>query len=543
MRIFNTAGPVNPKNHYYVPHRLDEALFLQLIAEQKYFILHAPRQSGKTTAIRMFAQQLNTTNQYKALYVNIEPAQAARGDVKHGMEIILNRLRGAAELLLGSDDPFFVYIEKALDRVSGGSLQEVLEKWSRASDKPIILLIDEIDSLVGDTLISVLRQLRAGYNERPDNFPQSVCLIGVRDVRDYRVWSESENSMVLGGSAFNIKAESLILSNFSLDQVRMLYNQHSYETGQQFADEAIEYAFYLTQGQPWLVNALAYQACFRDVIDRSQPITKDVIERAKDVLILRRDTHIDQLVHKLDEPRVRRIMDAIIMGEDAPQDLPIDDIQYVIDLGLISKNNQRLDIANPIYREIIPRELSYPTQLSITQQTLWYQKPDGSLDMHKMLEAFTQFYRENSDIWLEKFAYKESGPHLLLMAFLQRVINGLSSEALAKEDGGKIHREYALGRKRLDLLILWPAVANASFDKLRTIGDKVHQRIVIELKVDRGLETIPKGLVQTAEYMDINNATEGHLVVFDRSISKSWVEKVFVQQHVVGRDTITVWGM
>lgn len=516
MRTFAIAGPVNPKDHYYVPHRLDETLFLQLIEEKKYFILHAPRQSGKTTAIYMFAQQLNTAHNYKALYINVEPAQVARSNVKEGMEIILNRLRGAGKLLFDNNDPFFTYIEKALERVSGGSLQEVLQNWSGSCQLPIVLFIDEIDSLVGDTLISVLRQLRAGYINRPNNFPQSICLIGVRDVRDYRIWSESEHDMVLGGSAFNIKAESLVLHNFTLDQVRMLYNQHSHETGQKFTDEAVKYAFYLTNGQPWLVNALAYQACFRDVTDRSQLITKEVIERAKNTLILRRDTHIDQLVHKLKEPRVRRIIDSIIMGEDAPQDFPIDDIQYVIDLGLVTKYNQRLDIANPIYKEIIPRELSYSTQLSITQQALWYQNNDGSLNMHKLLEAFTQFYRENSAIWLEKFDYKESGPHLLLMAFLQRVING----------GGKIHREYALGRKRVDLLIFW--------------GE---QRIVIELKVKRGQKTIDEGLIQTAEYMDTNNATEGHLIVFDREANKSWNEKIFVQEHKVGKDIITVWGI
>jgi hypothetical protein len=535
MRIFNTAGPVDPNKHYYVPHRLDEAVFLELIDQEKYFILHAPRQSGKTTAIRMFVQQLNATHKYQALYVNVEPAQAARGNVKHGMEIILNRLRGAAELLLNSDDPFFIYIEKALDRVSGGSLQEVLEKWSRVSDKPIVLFIDEIDSLVGDTLISVLRQLRAGYNERPDNFPQSVCLIGVRDVRDYRIWSESENNMVLGGSAFNIKAESLVLSSFSLEQIRDLYGQHAQETGQKFTDEAIEYAYYLTQGQPWLVNALAYQACFRDIIDHSKSITKDIIESAKEALIKRRDTHIDVLVDRLQESRVSKIIDSIIMGQDAPENFPLDDIQYVIDLGLVAQHGQRLVIANPIYQEIIPRELSYPTQLSITQQLSWYQNSDGSLNMRKLLEAFAQFYRENSDVWLEKFNYKESGPHLLLMAFLQRVING----------GGKIHREYALGRKRVDLLLEWfinPISANVTIGSHKKKNNEI-QRIVIELKIKRGEKTITEGLEQTAAYMDLNNATEGHLVIFDRTVGKPWDEKIFVQSHVVGKYTIIVWGM
>jgi hypothetical protein len=120
------------------------------------------------------------------------------------------------------------------------------------------------------------------------------------------------------------------------------------------------------------------------------------------VLILRGDTHIDQLVHKLQEPRVRKIIDPIIMGQDVAEKFSIDDLQYVRDLGLIAQKDMR--IANPIYQEIIPRELSYTTQLSITQKLAWYQNEDGSLNMHKMLESFTQFYRESSEIWLERFA-------------------------------------------------------------------------------------------------------------------------------------------
>lgn len=521
MRFFNTAGPIDPKDHYYIPHRLNEAAVMQLIKEKKYFILHAPRQSGKTTAIIMFVNELNLKGDYKALYINVEPAQIARGNVEKGMEIILRQLRGRAKIICADNDPILASIEKELENPSGGSLKDILQTWSSQSDKPIILFIDEIDSLVGDTLISVLRQLRAGYTDRPNNFPQSICLFGVRDVRDYRIWSDKEHSMVLGGSAFNIKAESLTLSNFSLAQVRDLYEQHTHDTGQQFTDDAIEYAYYLTQGQPWLVNALGYQACFRDVTDRSQPITKKVIERAKETLILRRDTHIDQLVHKLEEPRVYNIIDTIISGTGEGANLPPDDLQYVRDLGLISQKG--IAIANPIYQEVIPRALTYTKQEGIKQELSWYQNTDKSLNMDKLLEAFTQFYRENSEIWLEKFAYKEAGPHLLLMAFLQRIING----------GGKIHREYALGRKRVDLLIKYPA----------TQETQKQQRIVIELKIKRGAKTMEEGLEQTAQYMDANNATEGHLVIFDRSENISWDKKIFTQTHTVGKDTITVWGM
>ncbi len=516
MKFFNTAGPVNPEEHYFIPHRFNESEVRQLIEQKKYFILHAPRQSGKTTGMLQFVKQLNEEGKFKALYVNVEPAQTARGNVKDGMEIILETLRGAASSYLDKTDLFLAVIDQEQKKITGMSLHMVLRGWSRVSESPIILFIDEIDSLVGDTLISVLRQIRSGYTNRsetPRGFPQSVCLVGVRDVRDYRIWSEQESNMVLGGSAFNIKAESLTLADFSQEQVRDLYEQHTCETGQKFTDEAIEHAFHLTQGQPWLVNALAYQACFRDVTDRSMPVTKEVIERSKETLILRRDTHLDVLIDRLQEPRVRNIVDAVISG-GGESDFKSDDLSYIRDLGLIKRKG--FEIANPIYQEVIPRELVYARQESISQQISWYIDKQGNLDMHKLLEAFAQFYRENSDVWLEKFAYKESGPHLLLMAFLQRIING----------GGKIHREYALGRGRVDLLIEYQ-----------------QQRIVLEMKIRRGDKTLTDGLKQIAAYMDTSNASEGHLVIFDRDQSNPWDKRIYQRTEQAGQYTIIVWGM
>ncbi len=518
MKFFNTAGPVNPKDHYYVPHRFNEPEIRQLIEQKKYFILHAPRQSGKTTGLIQLVKMLNNEKQYKTLYVNFESGQSARSRVIEGMSSLLKALKIAISNTFGQEDPGYQFLAKDehSQRITGNSLNEFLGYWASNSNKPIVIFIDEIDSLIGDTLIAVLRQLRAGYSDRPTNFPQSICLVGVRDVRDYRIYSDETQSTVLGGSAFNIKAESLTLAGFTPEQVKNLYKQHTTETGQQFTDEAIDYAFDQTQGQPWLVNALAYQACFKDVIDRAQPITKETLERAKETLIKRRDTHIDVLVDRLSEPRVRRIIEPIIMGDSIVENLPTDDIQYAIDLGLVVRREKTLDIANPIYREVFPRELTASTQDYLTQKTAWYIRPDGSLDMEKLLTGFSEFFRENSEFWLERFDYKEAGPHLLLMAFLQRIING----------GGSIQREYALGRRRVDLLILWQ-----------------QQRIVVELKIWRGPNSIAEGLVQTADYMDKNGSTEGHLVVFDRRTDKSWDEKIYHQQKTVNHKTIELWGM
>jgi hypothetical protein len=520
MKFFNTAGPVKSEKHYLLPplSRLNEQEVRMLIEQEKYFVLHAPRQTGKTSTMLELAKVLNKEGKYHALYINVEVAQAARGDYEKALPMIARELSTRRREQLPSQkefDQLFEDVKK--DTPVGNLLNELLSRWCAILDKPLVLFIDEIDSLVGDSLISVLRQIRSGYTHRPRFFPQSVCLFGVRDVRDYRIWSEEQGSMVLGGSAFNIKAESLKMGEFTEEQVRDLYLQHTTETGQKFDDDAIEYAFEQTQGQPWLVNALAYQACFKDCTDRSKPITKKIMQEAKEILILRRDTHLDVLIDRLQEPRIRNIVDAIISGDATDLNVPIDDLQYVRDLGLLKQ--KRYEIANPIYQEVIPRELVYTKQEAILQEQLWYLKEDGTIDMHKMLESWTEFFRENSEIWLGKFSYKESGPHLLMMAFLQRIING----------GGDIHREYALGRKRVDLLLTWPKEGK--------------QKVVVELKLNYGPKAYADGLRQTKEYMDVSSATEGHLIIFDRKSEKSWDEKIYQKDEVVDDTTIHVWGM
>src|SRR6056297_4126582 len=194
------------------------------------------------------------------------------------------------------------------------ALKTALKDWCQKSDKPLILLIDEIDALIGDTLISVLRQLRSGYDKRPNAFPQSIILCGVRDVRDYRIFSDKDQQIITGGSAFNIKAESLTVGDFTESEIRTLYEEHTKETGQRFEEAVFKLAWDYTRGQPWLVNALAYEACFRNEKgqDRSKTITTQMFEAAKAELVIRRDTHIDQLTDKLKEDRVRRIIEPML---------------------------------------------------------------------------------------------------------------------------------------------------------------------------------------------------------------------------------------
>ena len=296
---FCIAGPIVPSRNYFVEHRLDQNEMQTLIDDAAYFVLHAPRQSGKTTAIEEVIGTVNKEGKYLALYINIEPAQAARDTIEKALIVIVN------QLALEISDRFPEYDALALNLrqmteqcqiISLTFLLDALELVCRSIKKPVVLFIDEIDSLIGDSLLSVLRQIRAGFKKRPKSFPQSICLVGLRDVRDYIVWSKEHGQYVSTSCPFNIKTISLRLANFSQDDLRALYLQHTAATGQQFTEEALECAFFLTQGQPWLVNALAQEACFALVLDRTRPITKEVIEQAKDILIARRDTHIDSLL-------------------------------------------------------------------------------------------------------------------------------------------------------------------------------------------------------------------------------------------------------
>jgi hypothetical protein len=530
LRYFNTAGPVRCEDHYCLPPlgRFDLDEILMLIAQQKYFVLHAPRQTGKTSSLLALADHLNRGNDYRCLYFNVEVGQAAREDVQRGMQAILNEMASWARTVLGDSYVKSIWPDVLKQAGENAALGEVMTLWAEHSSKPLVLLIDEIDALVGDTLISVLRQLRAGYPRRPAYFPQSIILCGVRDVRDYRLHGRGKE-VITGGSAFNVKAKSLRLGNFSQREVETLYRQHTEETGQHFED-ALELAWELTRGQPWLVNALAYEVCFEMEAgrDRSTPITAEMMIEAKERLIQRRETHLDQLTDKLRENRVRSVIEPLLTGQTQPEQLPIDDVEYARDLGLIRIDGQ-LHIANRIYQEVIPRALTYTTQLTISQQTADYVAPDGRLDVNRLLSKFQQFFRQHSEHWLARFQYKKAGPQLLMQAFLQRIVN----------HGGRVEREYGLGRMRTDLLVVWP------------YGEDQVQRVVIELKILYGsLErTIEDGLEQTWKYMDRCGADEGHLVIFDRDPGKAWESKIFRREENfqpearLNLQPITVWGV
>lgn len=523
MRKFNTSGPIVPSKHYNIPplDRIDLDSVRSLIHDEKYFSLHAPRQTGKTSTLLALRDRLNSGAEgpYRCVYVNFESAEVAGEDVGRAMRTILGRLATFARLAL--DDDFVENIRQEVLESFGpdGALEEVLVRWASADARPLVLFIDEIDALVGETLLSVLRQLRSSYPLRPANFPQSVILCGVRDLRNLRIQAGSRASNIVGDGAFNISARSFHMGDFTRHEVQLLLEQHTAERGQEFLSEAIDCVWIQTQGQPWLVNALCERACFENYASNGQAVTADDILAAQEQLIVDRVVHLDQLAHKLREDRVRRVIEPLLTGTDAPM-FTDQDLEYVRDLGLIARDDPPR-ISNPIYTEVVPRQLTHAVQAGLPIQAAWYVDADGGLVLSKLLEDFGDFFRQHSEHWEQRFFNYEAGPQLLLQAYLQKVINS----------GGDVVREYGLGRGRTDLLITWPR------------GSR-HRRFVVECKVlRRGLEsTIREGVEQTAGYVDRSGAQEGHLVVFDGGQGR-WKDKLFRRREFAGDTAIEVWGM
>ena len=516
MRFFNTTGPVVAEDHYLVPplDRVGVKEFRALVRRKQYFVLHAPRQSGKTSVL-LAARDLLNAEGYLCVYVSFEGARSL-ADFLGAARAVLGQIASSAG---EAGDEFFDREWPAVLAKYGPetAVGEMLSRWAATAPKPLVLLIDEIDGLAKGPLLSVLAQIRTGYVRRPHRFPHSIVLCGLRDVRDYRL----DPSV----SPFNIVAKSLRLGDFTRQQVALLLRQHTEETGQGFSEEAVEKTWVHTQGQPWLVNALAVAACSdgEAARDRSQEIGAGDIDAAREQIVVGRGTHLDQLAHRLREGRVRRVIEPILIGGREP-DFTARDLEYVRDLGLIALS-EPLRIANPICAEVIPRELTTAAQTALTEDPAWYVREDGSLDLPKLVRAFQVFFREHSEHWSKRFDYQEAWPQLLLQAFLQRVVNS----------GGRIEREYGLGRGRIDLLVVWSA-------------DSGESRFVVECKLRRdrdGLEAVVRlGLEQTAAYIDRCGAEEGHLVIFDRDPQRAWGEKLFHRRPLPdAAPPVHVWGM
>jgi len=519
-RIFNVAGPCIPGKHYMLKAQSRCHELMALIDGEQFFVLHAARQTGKTTLLNNLEQELNAGDQYYALYCSLESVQPFP-DPEKGIPAAVEAIRGMLEYhpQLGT---VTIDYDALLKRSPASMVRLLFAELCGKIDKPLVVLFDEADCLSNGTLISFLRQLRDGYvNRIRTPFIHSLSLVGMRNIRDYKATLREDAETLGSASPFNIVKTALTLRNFTRDEIAELYGQHTADTGQRFSDSVPDRVHYWTEGQPWLVNAIACemveQICRRDTtID----ITEAMVDQAAQTIVMRRDTHIDSLLERLKESRVRRVIEPVILGDGEDVRRLFDDYEFVHDLGLIKEEGGLVKPANPMYAEVIGRVLSYDAQQNMLAGEIGRDAPrylgaDGRFDMRAMLSEFQEFWRENSESWRDRFDYREAAPHLILMGFLQRVLNG----------GGRVVREMAAGSGRLDLCVEYE-----------------NERYPLELKIRRGNKTIPDGLHQLGRYLDTFGEPEGWLIVFDQRQDLSRDDKISWTTETVDTKTIHIIG-
>jgi hypothetical protein len=483
--------------------RLVDSQLHRYIKDKLYWVLHAPRQTGKTTFLQSWAREINAGEEAVACYVSVERCDRV-SEAEKAMPAICDAIRKYA-----GDEGLPVPVCDDYSHFS--MLDNILRNWSElVAPKPLIVLFDEVDVLVDETMVSFLRQLRGGFATRGiGKFPISIALVGMRDLKDYIIKAK-DGKPVNPGSPFNIKEDSAMLSNFTGDDIIKLFAQRTQETGQSITPEALDYVYEQSGGQPWIVNSLFKRATLRILDDEStETVTLKHVRQARGQMIEARETHLDSLGERLRDPRVKSVIQTIITGSSNPLGRTDPDVALTLDLGLVKwSSDAGFTIANPVYEEILTRHISSEYHDSFPPPSTWqWQKPDGELDMDRLLHEFQKFWRRHSEIWEEKADYTEAFPHLLLMAFLQRVTNG----------GGDIDREFAAGRGRMDLAVRYAGKC-----------------YIIEVKIiyyyDTPAAVREEGLEQVQKYRDTTDAlAPAYLVIFDRrpkAKELSWDEKI-----------------
>ncbi len=481
-RRFNTAGPSDPARHYMIPplRRLGEAE--ELIDNGAYFTVHAPRQSGKTTTFLSLARALTEQGRYTAAHLSMITASAFGDDLCAAEDAILTDWCAAAEWQLPEElrPPVFPMVPP------GQAIAAALKAWAEASPRPLVLFIDEIDSIHAPLFTSILAQLKSHHPARPAHFPWSIALIGMRELRGTLTLAKGERVDV--AALFNIHEASLSLPDFSIDEVRALYEQHTEDTGQGFEPSLIEAVHQLSAGEPWIVNALARQMTDEQVKDRALPISLAELDKAREALFARRDSHLDNLMERLSDARVQKVIEPLLTG-DLPVDLIEEERAFVLDIGLVRRaKTGRLEIANPFYAQMLVRRLTQPIDDALVEIV---PVADGKIEPMRLLESFIELLRQHGEELLAAAPYPRAAHHLLLLAFLAR--QGSS--------GAAIQIDCAMGKGYLRILL-----------------EQNGRKLAIVAKVRRKGQGDPleQGLEMLERELEALGLSKGWLVIFDQ---------------------------
>ncbi|MBK9261914.1 MAG: ATP-binding protein [Polyangiaceae bacterium] len=481
-RRFNTAGPNDSARHTTISARSRVPALWEIIEQGSFFVLHAPRQMGKTTLLLDLAAAINREKTHVAAVVSLEPGASFPG-VDAAELAMLDSWRYDFAAYLPADVP----APRWPDAPPGNRIGAALSAFAQECPRPLVLFLDGLDTLSRDVRVSVIRQIRAGKPRRPKGFPWSIGFASLRDPRELDS-AQGPSSATNPISSISLEAEVIALPPLSREQVGQLCESLSEQLTQPVLSTAMDRIFDLTQGAPFLVNSLAQRIIeFQET--RKGPVTASDVDKAREVLLERRGGLLDEVAERMRDARFKTLLEQLTAG--TLRDLSSEEGRAAVDLGIARElPDGSVQFANPIWRLFAAKQLpTARSSLFSTDKPSWV-RPDGRLDPAKLLDTFLEFWRRHGDQVFAGATYGELSP-LVLTAFLNGIV----------KSGGLIEREYALGRGRMDVCIRQGGSALA---------------MVVKVRRDRDADPVVEGLTQVDESLARHGIEDGWLVIFDR---------------------------
>lgn len=505
-KIFNVNGACRPAKHYMVnlEARLEE--IKGMVDAGKYFAINRARQFGKTTVLKALVEFLG--EDYVAVSLDFQQLGAASFETENVfslafIRIFLRMLRrnvSAGSFLMALNRMERNAEEKGSKYVLL-DLFEDLSDFCRASEKPVVLLVDEVDSATNNQVfLDFLAQLRAYYLDS-DGAPafQSVILAGVYDIRNIRrkLRPDEEHKY---NSPWNIAAKFDLDMSFSAKEIAGMLEQYEADcrTGMDFkriAELMYEYTF----GYPYLVSGLCKildeeLPGSKDFPDKSSAWTEKGFYEAEKILVKEDNTLYESLIGKLELfPELRSMLyDLLFQGKEVPYVATNAYIKDAAMFGFIRNENDRAVIFNRIFEGVLYNHFISEDAVTNKMYHVGQQEKNqfilgGHLDMRRVLERFIEtfheLYGEENEDFLENVGRK------YFILFLKPIINGIgnySIEPRTRDNG------------RMDLVIYYRG-----------------EQHILELKIWRGNAYNERGEQQLSRYLDFYHIKKGYMLSFN----------------------------
>ncbi len=507
---FNITGVCRPQAHYMV--RLDSRLeeVRRLIEAGEYFSIHRARQYGKTTLLHALAK--NLADDYLVLSLDFQ--MMSHDDFQTEASFVAAFAREVLAVAgkragIPSDVSGRLKLFAAGEQKDGklASLFSCLSDWCRESDKPVVLMVDEVDTASNNQVfLDFLGQLRGYFNQRLTRpIFQSVILAGVYDIRNLRqkIRKDSEHKM---NSPWNIAAEFDVNMSFTTEDIAGMLEEYEEDcqTGMDICLIA-RMIYEYTSGYPFLVSRLCRildETLAKDSghVVADQVWTEAGIREAVSYLLAEKNTLFESLANKLEDyPRLKNVLSELLFtGKQIAYNPDDEVIDMAMMFGFVKVRNGNVVVANRIFETRLYNMFLTAAEMQDTDiyksalqdKNQFVQK--GHLDMEKILERFVEHF---DDLYgdQDKIFYEEDGRRYFLL-YLRPIINGTGNY-------------YIESRTR-------------NMERTDIIVDYGGEQFVIEMKIWRGPAYQKKGEEQLAEYLDFYHLKKGYMLIFNFNKSK-----------------------